>query len=134
MDVEGTTKRRKLLDVDEAPSDLFFARQVIHNACATQAILSILFNSPSESAASSHGFQLGSTLEELKSFMMSLPPDMRGETIGSSDTVRTVHNSFAQRNMFGIDSKKKQVTSSSEDVYHFIAYGMIRSSLDCFLD
>jgi ubiquitin carboxyl-terminal hydrolase L5 len=37
----GTTRR--VLDVDEYPEDLFFARQVVPNACATQAILNIKY-------------------------------------------------------------------------------------------
>jgi ubiquitin carboxyl-terminal hydrolase L5 len=36
-------KRDALLDYDE---DLFFARQIVNNACATQAILSVLLNAP----------------------------------------------------------------------------------------
>jgi len=120
-----TNKRRKLLNIDETPTDLFFARQMIHNACATQAILSILFNIPLSSSSQDGSVVLGNTLEELKSFVMSLPPDIRGEMIGASDTIRTVHNSFAQRDMFGIDKMKKHGFTSSEDVYHFIAYGTI---------
>jgi ubiquitin carboxyl-terminal hydrolase L5 len=36
-------KRDALLEYDP---ELFFARQVVHNACATQAILSVLLNAP----------------------------------------------------------------------------------------
>jgi ubiquitin carboxyl-terminal hydrolase L5 len=119
INTEEHSKRRRILEVDETPVDLFFARQVIHNACATQAILGVLFNSPTGST----GINLGETLENLKQFMMPLPPDMKGETIGASDVLRTVHNSFAHRDMFALDKEKKYIGSSKEDIFHFIAYG-----------
>ncbi len=42
--------------------------QVVTNACATQAILSVLLNTP--------GLELGETVDELKSFSQDFPPEV----------------------------------------------------------
>jgi hypothetical protein len=61
---------RQPLSVDDCPPDLFFAQQVTTNACATQAILSVVFNA---------NVDLGPTLTDFKSFTASFPPDLKGE-------------------------------------------------------
>ena len=51
--------------------DLFFAKQEVQNACATQAILGILLNNEDK-------LDIGPTLKELKSFSLEMDPATRG--------------------------------------------------------
>lgn len=107
---------------DDAPSDLFFAQQVTTNACATQAILSILLNSEASDGKEDDGeLILGPLLSSFKSFTAAFPPDLRGEAIGASDEIRTAHNSFARRDAF-LSEKKERIATDDDDVFHFIAY------------
>eukprot|EP00581_Thalassiosira_minuscula_P006799 CAMPEP_0183707480 /NCGR_PEP_ID=MMETSP0737-20130205/4042_1 /TAXON_ID=385413 /ORGANISM="Thalassiosira miniscula, Strain CCMP1093" /LENGTH=405 /DNA_ID=CAMNT_0025935149 /DNA_START=68 /DNA_END=1285 /DNA_ORIENTATION=- len=141
---------RKALVGEECPPGLFFAKQVTHNACATQAILSVLFNAPNsiveegeeESSSPKGGGEektqqppvvdddngrkliLGKTLSNFKSFTGHFPPDLRGEAIGSSDEIRTAHNSFgrAEDAFLSDPTKPKRAATDDDDVFHFIAY------------
>lgn len=121
---------------DETPPKLFFARQVTTNACATQAILSVLLNVDEESLVTEEHkndvavdcdtkkIVLGSTLGALKSFTMTFPPDLRGEAIGASDEIRSAHNSFARTDAFLAEESRNRASrdDEKEDVFHFVAY------------
>lgn len=98
---------------DSRLEKIFFAKQVINNACATQAILSILLNSRHVDV------QLGPTLSEFKDFCMSFDANMKGLALSNSQVIRTVHNSFARQTLFEFDSK---LASKDDDVYHFVGY------------
>lgn len=68
------------LEGSDIPADLFFARQVTTNACATQAILSVLLNSVVEGdKGGEDDLTLGPILSNFKSFTSSFPPELRGE-------------------------------------------------------
>lgn len=54
---------------NDANDHVFFAKQIINNACATQAILSILMNNSD--------IELGDDLSNFKSFTADFPPDVR---------------------------------------------------------
>ena len=60
----------------ETPPGLFFARQVATNACATQAILSILLNRPGK-------VELGGAAATLKEFCAGLTPEVAGLALAS---------------------------------------------------
>jgi len=115
------------LEGDDIPVDLFFAQQVTANACATQAILSVLLNAaPSDddikNVDKEEGeLDLGPVLSNFKSFTSSFPPDLRGEAVGASEEIRTAHNSFARRDAF-LSENKERIATENDDVFHFVAY------------
>ena len=98
---------------DSRADKMFFARQVINNACATQAILSVLLN------ADESALNLGNTLKEFKEFCGSFDASMKGLTLSNSEEIRTVHNSFARQNLFEFDAK---APTKDDDVFHFVSY------------
>lgn len=46
----------------------------------------------------------------------------KGWTIGNSDLIRNVHNSFARQDPFMIEDDDKNASKDSEDVFHFVGY------------
>ena len=141
---------RMMISQEDVPDDLFFAKQVVTNACATQALLSILLNAASndndndnndDTSISNNTLVLGDTLSALKSFTTSFPSDLKGEAIGASEEIRNVHNSFARKETFLMDDSKKRIATKDDDVFHFIAYGesplaftRIGHGVSCILD
>lgn len=103
------------LKEDEIPEGLFFAHQVTTNACATQAILSVILNQGDK-------IELGSTLSEFKDFTASFPPSLKGVAISSSEPIKKAHNAFGRTDAFLNDGKYISRHSASEDVFHFVAY------------
>jgi len=106
--------RPKALPEDESPPDLFFAHQVTTNACATQAILSVVLNATD--------VELGSTLSEFKEFTASFPPSLKGVSISSSEVIKKAHNAFGRSDAFLNEGKYVSDSRKSEDVFHFVAY------------
>jgi len=93
--------------------NIFFAKQVINNACATQAILSLLMNLDHED------IKLGETLTNFKEFCQCFDPYNKGLTLSNASQIRTVHNSFARPTLFELDTKNQK---KDDDVYHFVGY------------
>lgn len=99
---------------DHAASErIFFAAQTIQNACATQALLSVLMNKTGD-------VDIGEQMKDFREFTMVLPPEFRGEALSNSDLIREVHNSFARSSPFADETQR--TGEPSEDVFHFIAY------------
>ncbi|KAI8065403.1 ubiquitin carboxyl-terminal hydrolase [Gilbertella persicaria] len=109
-----------LPEVDYNAEHVFFANQVINNACATQAILSILLNRDD--------IEIGQELRNFKEFTSDFPPDLKGMAISNSDLIRSVHNSFARSDPF-VNEIVDTNDSKDQDVYHFIAFTPIHGAL-----
>lgn len=98
------------------PPNLFFAHQVTTNACATQAVLSVLLN------ASDAKEKLGNVLGEFQSFTASFPPNLKGVAISSSEEIKTIHNSFARPEALWEDPSARAAPAEKGEAFHFVAY------------
>ena len=113
---------------EEGEAPLWFAAQTIQNACGTQALLSVLLNKDGDSEEESEAkVDIGPNLREFKDFTSAFPSDIRGEALSNSDLIRSVHNSFARSSPFVSDETR--MATEDDDVYHFIAYTSINSTL-----
>ena len=117
---------------DYAAADrLFFAAQVIQNACATQALLALLLNHDATAPPPSGGtsdaapspIDVGAMLAGFKDFTQAFPAELRGEALSNSDAIRAAHNSFARSSPFISEETRASGADDDDDgVYHFIAY------------
>jgi len=105
---------------DSRLDDIVFIKQVIENACATQAILSLLLN------LDHSDINIGKNLTDFKSFVNCFDPDTKGLALSNSDIIREVHNSFSKQQMFELEQK---APSKEEDAFHFVAYLPIKDRL-----
>jgi len=99
--------------MEAVPEGLFFAKQVIINACATQAILSVLLNTTPDQV------DVGQNLNDLRQFTEGLDVESKGFAIGNSDIIRETHNSFRPPVSLEIlheEDKKKG------EAFHFVSY------------
>ncbi|ANQ08085.1 Ubiquitin c-terminal hydrolase [Plasmodium coatneyi] len=108
----GKSYNRNKFVEHHIPEDLFFAKQVIPNACATQAILSIVLNKEVE---------LNEEIKNIKSFSSNFDSSMKGLTLSNCNFLRNIHNSYKppiyieKENLH--DEKGK-----SNDSFHFVSY------------
>ncbi|XP_043277491.1 ubiquitin carboxyl-terminal hydrolase isozyme L5 [Venturia canescens] len=98
---------------DNRLDKIFFAKQVINNACATQAIVSVLLN------CKHPDISLGPNLQALKNFCQGFDAGISGLALSNSNVIRKVHNSFSRQTLFEWDCSK---SSKDEDVFHFVSY------------
>ncbi|KKA30544.1 hypothetical protein TD95_003637 [Thielaviopsis punctulata] len=104
-----------------AAESMFFAHQTIQNACATQALLSVLLNK-------TDAIDIGDALRSFRDFTISLPPEYRGDSLSNSDLIRSVHNSFARASPF-VDETQQPRAGAADDAFHFVAYTVHANAL-----
>jgi len=110
--------------VNFPPESLYFMKQVITNACATQAILSILLNMLDKSGKTlpefaGSGFDAGETLTNFREFTNEFDSQTKGIALSNSDLIKNAHNSFHKQSFFEIVHDDKD---EKEDAFHFISY------------
>lgn len=98
---------------ESIPPGLFFANQVTTNACATQALLSVVMNAEK--------LELGKVLQDFKEFTAELPPQLKGVSIAGSEDLRKAHNSFARPDILLQDDADTTPKEKGE-AFHFVAY------------
>lgn len=92
-------------------SSVYFARQVVENACATLALVNLLGNC--------RGLRLGEELKFFFEFTEQLDPFLRGTQVAEYEHFRSIHNSFASP--YSADEKKSSPASEG-DAFHFVSY------------
>lgn len=122
-------------------NEMFFAKQMISNSCATHALISVLLNCAHEE------LNLGPTLTKLKEHTKFMDPECRGYAIGNLPEVAKAHNSHASfsslynRNrlpshlspgmsyMISGNQRTNLQQQKKHEAYHFVSYVPIKNRL-----
>ena len=124
----GKGRRRKgnlfedsYVDKSSIVNNMFFAKQITPNSCATHALLSVLLNCGN--------VELGPQLTRIKEFCHGLDPDSKGYTIASCLHLARSHNRYAGRRFQPATSTKqiqhKQFFAGriyEADTFHYVSY------------
>ncbi|VWU52540.1 deubiquinating/deneddylating enzyme [Hepatocystis sp. ex Piliocolobus tephrosceles] len=94
------------------PDDFFFAKQVIPNACATQAILSIILNK---------NIELHEQIQNIKTFSIGFDSYMKGLTLSNCCFLRNIHNSY-KRQVYVDEVNIYDDAEKNKDLFHFVSY------------
>ncbi|XP_064633428.1 ubiquitin carboxyl-terminal hydrolase BAP1-like isoform X2 [Lineus longissimus] len=129
--IEERRARRKIIQEqesfvmdDQIVTNMFFAKQVIPNSCATHALLSVMLNC--------NTLPLGDTLTKLKDFCKDMGPEEKGHAIGNMPDLAKAHNSHARSEQRFIPEKEKQQgisTTKTAEAFHFVSYVPINGRL-----
>jgi ubiquitin carboxyl-terminal hydrolase BAP1 len=109
----------------ETVNNMFFAHQVVTNACATYALLSVLLNCPN--------VELGSLLGGVKEFTEGFDPESKGYAIANLPQLKIIHNRhsrpvYPQLNL-PVTLKRKRRISIDRTVFHYSSYLPINGCL-----
>jgi ubiquitin carboxyl-terminal hydrolase L5 len=103
---------------------IYFAKQMIRNACATQAILNIGINLARQMP---ENCRLASDLQGFADFTNDFSPEMRGWALSNADFIKACHHRFS-----GLPSAKEdeQSATKEEESFHFVGILPIRDPMD----
>ncbi|KAG2227055.1 hypothetical protein INT45_006462 [Circinella minor] len=88
-------------------NNVYFANQVVHDAYAMYAILSILLNREET-------IDIGSELLNFKEFTSDFPPMLKGLSVTNSKILKDAHNGVARRSA--------RQSAHGDNTYHYISY------------
>ena len=95
----------------------WFARQTVHNACGTQALLHVVLNQPA--------VELGPALAAFKGFTEGLPAAERGGCFEQCEAIRAAHNSFSRPEPFLREGRTAKPGEKGKAPFHFLAYTQV---------
>lgn len=102
---------------------IFFARQTVQNACATQAVLNSLLNKLDQ-------VKVGSELLNIHAFVNGFDAETCGDTISNSDRLRAVHNLFSAPKLLESGSRSRpEVNERDNGLFHFVTYLNINNTI-----
>ena len=117
---------------------MYFAKQLIRNACATQAILNISLNLSSNLSVvastrkpdqCSTGVTLSPELQEFRDFTWDFTPEMRGLALSNCDFIKACHHRYSGFATADSEMAKKEPDEDS-DSFHFVGILPMRDPSD----
>ncbi|CAG8466804.1 11389_t:CDS:10 [Ambispora gerdemannii] len=121
-------------DDDEELLQVYFANQVIDNACATQALLNIVLNC--------NQIEIGNDLNQFKNFTRDFKPPLKGLAMTNTNKFRENHNRFVRfeedLDLVEIEKPKKKNKGGDveeyweeedDDVFHYTGYVPVNGSV-----